>query len=435
VVQVALIRPGPIQAKFVRPYTRRRRGMEQVTYRHPKLEPILSRTQGVPIFQEQAMAIARDLGGYTGAQADELRRTMGHERKAPKLRAALERLRSRMVGEGVAAPIAAEIVADLQSFSNYGFPESHAWSFALIAYATAYLKRHFPAEFYAALLNAWPMGFYPVSTIVHDAIRHGVQVRMPCLRDGDWECTVEETEEPDRPAFRVGWRHVKGIGGTALTALRSARAMGAFTSIADVVQRASLDVRAAGALARAGAFQAWEKDRRRAGWEALRVAGDRLPLAPARPGTEFAPRPMARDERIALDYDTLGLATVGHPMERFRAELRATSAVDSQDLLDSRACPCGARVSIGGLVSVRQRPATAKGTVFLLLEDEWGVANIVVPRPMDVRFGDTIRDAAFLLVTGRVEREGTQVNVVGEQFVVLHDPTRRPLTHMSHDFH
>jgi error-prone DNA polymerase len=144
---------------------------------------------------------------------------------------------------------------------------------------------------------------------------------------------------------------------------------------------------------------------------------------------------MTRDERITLDYGALGLAATGHPMERFRAELRAKSAVDSQDLLDSHVCPSGARVSIGGLVSVRQRPATAKGTVFLLLEDEWGVANIVVPRAMDVRFGDTIRDAAFLLVTGRVEREGTQVNVVGEQFVVLHDQTGRPLTHASHDFH
>ncbi len=182
VVQVALIRPGPIQARFVHPYTRRRRGLEPVTYRHPALVPILARTQGIPIFQEQAMAIARDLGGYTGAQADELRRTMGNTRKLPRLRAALDRLRQRMEGQGIDPDVATEIVTDLQSFANYGFPESHAWSFALIAYATAFLKAHHPGEFFAALLNSWPMGFYPVSTLIHDALRRGVEVRGPCLR-------------------------------------------------------------------------------------------------------------------------------------------------------------------------------------------------------------------------------------------------------------
>jgi error-prone DNA polymerase len=436
VVQVALIRPGPIQAKFVRPYTRRRRGLEPVEYRHPALEPILQRTQGVPIFQEQAMAIARDLAGYTGGQADELRRTMGHIRKLPRLRSALERLRTRMVARGIPPETATEIVSDLVSFANYGFPESHAWSFALIAYATAYLKTHCPAEFYAALLNSWPMGFYPVSTLVHDAIRRGVEVREPCLRDGEWECTVEDTEEPDRPALRIGWRHVRGIGDVGITALRAARAAGPFTSIADVVARAPLDARMAGALARGGAFHAWEPDRRRAGWEALREAGDRLPLAPARRGRgRFAPRELDRNERIALDYESLGLTAAGHPMERFRAWLRAARVVDSQDLQDRTTCPAGTRVSVGGLVTVRQRPQSAKGTVFLVLEDEWGIANIVVSRAMDATFGETIRTATFLLVTGRVERDGTQVNVVGERCIPLRDATRRPLLHASHDFH
>jgi error-prone DNA polymerase len=192
----------------------------------------------------------------------------------------------------------------------------------------------------------------------------------------------------------------------------------------------------AGALARGGAFHAWEPDRRRAGWEALREAGDRLPLAPARPGRgRFAPRKLDRDERIALDYESLGLTAAGHPMERFRAWLRTACAVDSQDLQDRRTCPAGARVSVGGLVTVRQRPPSAKGTIFLVLEDEWGIANIVVSRTMDEQFGDTIREAVFLLVTGRVERDGTQVNVVGESFVPLRDATRRSLLHASHDFH
>ncbi|MEO8193644.1 MAG: DNA polymerase III subunit alpha, partial [Gemmatimonadales bacterium] len=191
VVQVALIRPGPIQAKFVHPYTLRRRGLEEVTYPHPLLEPILKRTQGIPIFQEQAMAIAMVLGGYSAAEADELRRTMGHIRKISRLMETLGRLRDRMVERGVDESIATGIVEDLKSFANYGFPESHAWSFALIAYATAWLKAHYPAEFFAALLNSWPMGFYPPSTLIHDARRHGVVVRPPCMRDGEWECTTE----------------------------------------------------------------------------------------------------------------------------------------------------------------------------------------------------------------------------------------------------
>jgi error-prone DNA polymerase len=438
VVQVALIRPGPIQARFVHPYTRRRRGQEPVTYRHPALIPILERTQGIPIFQEQAMAIARDLGGYTGAQADELRRTMGNIRKQPHLQAALDRLRDRMVVEGIALDVAVQIVDDLQSFANYGFPESHAWSFALIAYATAYLKTHCPAEFYAGLLNSWPMGFYPVSTLVHDALRRGVEVRGPCIRDGDWECTVEETEEHDRPALRIGWRHVRGVGQAVIEALRAAHepTQGGrpFTSIADVVTRARLESRAAGALARAGAFGGWEHDRRRAGWEALRVAGDQLPLAPARidDGTShFAPRPIGNDERIALDYDALGLTVAGHPMERFRARLRTLGAIDSQDLLE---CRGGERVLVGGLVTVRQRPESAKGTVFLLIEDEWGAANIVVSRALDEQFRETVRHATFLLVYGRIERDGAQINVIGRRFSPLYDHADEPLVHRSHDF-
>ncbi len=438
VVQVALIRPGPIQARFVRPYTRRRRGQEPVMYRHPALAPILERTQGIPIFQEQAMAIARDLGGYTGAQADELRRTMGNARKLTKLLAGLERLRSSMIERGVAPEVALEIVDDLQSFANYGFPESHAWSFALIAYATAYLKAHHPAEFFAALLNSWPMGFYPVSTLVHDALRRGVEVRGPCLCHGDWECTIEDTEIREQPSFRIGWRHVRGIGETAIAALRAARdtAVGGrpFGSIADVVLRAHLDSRTAGALARAGAFSAWEPDRRRAGWEALRAAGDQLPLAPAHPsdGTgRFSPRPLDKDEGIALDYDTIGLTVAGHPMERFRTRLRAMGAIDSQDLWE---CRGGERVVIGGLVTVRQRPESAKGTVFLLLEDEWGTANIVVSRALDEEFREVVHHASFLLIDGRVERDGDQINVIGQRFRALSDQSGRSLHPRSHDF-
>ena len=192
VVQVALIRPGPIQANFVRPYTQRRLGHEKVVYPHPALEAVLRRTQGIPIFQEQAMAIAMALGGYTATEADVLRRTMGNIRKKTRLEAALERSRSAMQLRGVDEATAKKICQDLVSFANYGFPESHAWSFALIAYVTAYLKAHYPTEFFIGLLNAQPMGFYPVSTLMHDAKRHGVEVRPPCLRERQLGLHVRE---------------------------------------------------------------------------------------------------------------------------------------------------------------------------------------------------------------------------------------------------
>ena len=247
VVQVALIRPGPIQAKFVRPYTRRRRGQEKPTYLHPALEPITRRTQGIPIFQEQAMSVAMALGGYTGGEADELRRTMGNIRKEPRLLAALGRLRERMIAHEitprVTPEIAQQICDDLRGFANYGFPESHAWSFALIAYATAWLKVHYPTEFFLGILNAWPMGFYSPATLIHEAKRHGVEVRPPCLHSGDWECTTEPAAPPTaevqaiqrrfvregppaktpHPALRVGWRFVRGVSQRALESLRGAR--------------------------------------------------------------------------------------------------------------------------------------------------------------------------------------------------------------------
>jgi error-prone DNA polymerase len=191
VVQVALIRPGPIQASFVHPYTQRRLGLEKVTYAHPDLEDVLRRTQGLPIFQEQAMAIAMKLGGYTATQADLLRRTMGNVRKKSRLEAALAGLKAAMLKRDIADEVATKICDDLVSFANYGFPESHAWSFALIAYVTAYLKAHHATEFFIGLLNAQPMGFYPISTLIHDARRHGVVVLPPCLRTGSWECTTE----------------------------------------------------------------------------------------------------------------------------------------------------------------------------------------------------------------------------------------------------
>jgi len=435
VVQVALIRPGPIQAKFVRPYTRRRRGKEAVVYPEglaPLLAPILDRTQGIPIFQEQAMALSIALANYTPAQADELRRTMGNSRKAAKLAAALEKLRAKMVERGIEQEVASRIVDDLQSFANYGFPESHAWSFALIAYATAWLKAHHPAEFYLGLLNAWPMGFYPPSTLIHDARRQGVEVRPPCLAGGDWECTTEETGDARRPALRIGWRHVRGVGGRSLDTLREACAGGeTFASIGDVVERARLQRVDVINLARAGAFARWEPDRRRAAWEGLRAVGDTLPLAPARASAEtaHAPRALTGDELIFLDYFAAGMSIHGHPMQLARARLRAAGAMTSRDLAGLRG---GERVVVAGLVTVRQRPGSAGGTIFLLLEDEHGFINVVVPRTLVEANGEVVRHAAFVVVRGRFERDGLEMNVVGQQFRELEVG---PVAHSSRDFH
>ena len=428
VVQVALIRPGPIQARFVHPYTMRRRGLEPVTYRHPALEPILARTQGLPIFQEQAMAIAMAMGEYTAGEADALRRTMGQDRKRARLVEELGRLRDRMIARGIPEPVASLITQDLKSFGSYGFPESHAWSFALIAYATAWLKCHHPAEFYLGLLNSWPMGFYPPATLVNDARRQGVEVRGPCLRDGNWECTVEETDYSTPPALRIGWRHVRGVGDKTIDRLTAARNTNPFGSIEDVVRRAALTRTEALGLARSGAFAAWEPDRRHAAWEAIGVAGDDLPLAPAR-RTRHQPRTMRRDELVWLDYFATGMSLVGHPMEHVRARLKRAGALDSHDLL---ALEGGEQVMVGGLVTVRQRPSTAGGTIFILLEDEHGFINVVVPSRLVEPNREVVKFELFLLVKGRFEREGMVMNVVGEKFRPL---KARALAYASRDFH
>lgn len=412
------------------------------------------------------MAISMALGGFTAGEADELRRAMGHRRKLPKLHAALKHLHDACVARGVAEHVADEVVQDLYSFANYGFPESHAWSFALIAYATAYLKANYPAEFFLGMLNAWPMGFYPPATLVHDARRHGVTVLAPCLRDGEWNCTIvaqangngihrrerrgneeaqrgcEQTQETGAssgslfsvnnknpssappsassamkdavpiPYLRIGWRHIRGLGNRARDALQAAHEQGPFTGIADVVRRAQLSRADAIHLARAGAFEAFESGRRRAAWEALRVAGDVLPLAPAHM-LAFEPRELDGEERIFLDYLATGICVDGHPMEHMRERLNELGVASSADLEHQ---PPGSRIVVSGLVVARQHPATAKGTVFVLLEDEFGYMNVIVPRQLYQENREVVRHAPFLAVEGRFERQDMVMNVVGRRF-------------------
>ncbi len=426
-VQVALIRPGPIMARFVHPYTERRRGREAVRYAHPKLEPILARTQGIPIFQEQAMSIAIELAGYRPAEADQLRRTMGSMRKEEKLLAALAQLRERLVAKGIEPAVAEEIESDLHSFANYGFPESHAWSFALIAYVTAWLKTHHPTEFILGLMNAQPMGFYPISTLIHDARRHGVPLKPPCLRDGSSDCTTEPADDPARPALRIGWRFIRGLGTKGLTALQMARAQQPFASIEDVIRRTRMERSNAMALARGGAFAAWEPDPRRASWIALRASGDTLPLAPAREAV-IIPRPMSRKARVLLDYFSTGLCLDGHPMEAFRRKFTRLGIESSESLQQVRH---GETVLVSGLVIARQRPQTAKGTVFLLLEDEFGHVNVIVPVSVTGDDREAVRYAIIILALGRVERDGGLTQVIATRYRAV---KAEGFGHRSRDF-
>lgn len=364
------------------------------------------------------MAIAMKLGGYTATQADLLRRTMGNIRKKGRLETALRDLKTAMTRRDVADDVATKICEDLVSFANYGFPESHAWSFALIAYVTAYLKAHHPMEFFVGLLNAQPMGFYPISTLVHDAKRHGVEVRPPCLAHGGWECTAEW------PAMRVGWKFVRGIGDKVIDVLKAAAP---FTSIADVVRRGRLNRAEVLAFAQAGAFDAWAPDRRHAAWEGLRACGDVLPLAPAKIGFH-EPVPIDRDRLVHLDYHAVGMSIHGHPMEFVREQLRNGGAIDSTQLMEM---PHGRTVTVGGLVTVRQRPATAGGTIFLLLEDEHGYMNIIVSKAMVEANEEVVKRAPFVLVQGRVENDGSAISVVGKRFRELEVTS---LTHKAHEF-
>ncbi|MEX1181854.1 MAG: hypothetical protein WEF86_01365, partial [Gemmatimonadota bacterium] len=304
------------------------------------------------------------------------------------------------------------------------------------------------------MLNAWPMGFYPPATLVHDARRHGVPVLGPCLKFGEWDCTVHgeresggagerrEQQTPARPltrspALRIGWRHIRGLGNKARESLQRAHEAGLFTSIADVVRRAELTRADAIHLARAGAFEAFEPGRRRAAWEALRVAGDVLPLAPAHV-LPFDPRELEGEERIFLDYLATGICVDGHPMEHMRGRLDALGVASSRDLAD---CASGERIVVSGLVVARQHPATAKGTVFVLLEDEFGYMNVIVPRTLYQENREVVKHAPFLAVEGRFEREDMVMNVVGQRFRELRvgrrspEAAARPVPFRSRDFH
>jgi error-prone DNA polymerase len=431
VIEIALIRPGPIQGDMVHPYLRRRQGREPVTYLDPRLEPLLERTLGVPLFQEQGMKVAVTLAGFTPAQADRLRRAMGFKRSKEAMEEVGRELEEGLKANGVAPEAREKIFRQLTGFANYGFPESHAASFALLVYASAWLKYHFAPEFHCATLNAQPMGFYAPSTLVEDARRHGVEVRPVDLLHSAWDSALErsDADEPcdaaPAPALRLGLRLVRGLGKRARDRLREARADGPFTSVEDVVRRSGLGASELRTLAEAGAFRSLWPGRREALWELLRqLRGDAGPLAPrAEPARTEPARtepvregvaptrrfpPLSRAQRVAADYRTTGLSTEGHPMEFLRDELRRRGVLSAEELSTRRA---GEEVAVAGIAICRQRPSTAKGVMFVTLEDETGFANFVVLHEVQERFRRELRDPVLLL-EGEVEREGDVINVL-----------------------
>jgi len=394
VVEVAIIRPGPIVGQMVNPYLKRRAGREPVGYAHPSLEPILARTLGVPLFQEQLLRIAMTAAGFTGGEAEELRRAMGFKRSVERMGAIERRLREGMAARGITGAVQDEIVRQITSFALYGFPESHAASFALIAYASAYLKAHHPAAFACALLNAWPMGFYHPATLVKDAQRHGVEVRPIDVTRSDWRCTIEDD------AIRLGLRYVQGLRAEAAARLVAARPLG---SVAEAGQRGALRQDELATLAHAGAFAAFGLARREALWQAAAVERDPASLlARVRPARSDTPLPpMTPCEETAADYAATHLTAGPHIMAHLRARLRADGVRAARDL-DGVAN--GARVRMAGHVIVRQRPGTAKGMCFLTLEDETGTANAVVTPPLYERWRVVINTSPLLEVEGRLER-------------------------------
>ncbi|HKC10876.1 MAG TPA: OB-fold nucleic acid binding domain-containing protein, partial [Vicinamibacteria bacterium] len=373
VVEVAIIRPGPIVGKMVHPYLDRRNGRKPVTYPHPSLEPILGRTLGVPLFQEQLLRMAMTVAGFTGGEAEELRRAMGFKRSQKKMAAIEGRLREGMQQRGIGGETADVIVRSITSFALYGFPESHAASFALIAYASAYLKAHHGAAFTCALLNNQPMGFYHPFTLVKDAQRHGVRFRPVDVTSSGWSCTLEEG------AVRLGLRYVAGLRAEGGERIVAARAGAPFTSLQDFVDRAGLRKDELRNLAEVGALNAFGLTRRSALWQVERAARPRGPLFGA-PGKDESGEPspvpeMSLRERLGSDLLGTGLTIGPHPMALYRRELAAGGVRRAADL---EGLPDGTRVRVAGAVICRQRPGTAKGFLFLTLEDETGLINVTV---------------------------------------------------------
>ena len=415
VIEVAIVRPGPIQGEMVHPYLRRRNGEEPVSYPSKQVEEVLKRTLGVPIFQEQVMRLAIVAAGFTPGQADELRRAMAAWKRKGGLEPFQRRLVDGMRGRGYEESFANQIFNQILGFGEYGFPESHAASFALLVYISAWLKAYEPAAFCAALVNSQPMGFYAPAQLVRDARSHGVEVRPPDAAVSEWDCTLERRDD-GRPALRLGLRLVRHLSEEGAKRLLAARAARPFADLADLAERAALDRRDLEALAAGDAFAASSGHRYRAVWQVSGVERP-LPLLPA--ATQQAEGiPLLRAPReghdIVADYASLGLTLRRHPLALLRDKLEKRGIIDTQTLWD---LPNGRWVATGGLVITRQRPGSASGVTFVTLEDEVGYVNLIVWKRVADEQRAALLDSRLLEVRGRIQREGDVLHVIARRLI------------------
>ncbi len=435
VIEVAIVRPGPIQGDMVHPYLRRRDGREAVEFPSRELEDVLGKTLGVPLFQEQAMRIAIVAAGFTPSEADRLRRSMAAFRRSGTIHEMGRKLVSGMIANGYEPDFAERCFRQLEGFGEYGFPESHAASFALIVYVSCWLKRYFPDVFLAAILNAQPMGFYAPAQLVRDARDHGIEVRPPDINHSDWDCTLEPLTEPPalnglpfelptgegggQYAVRLGLRQIKGMKESMAARLVAARqADGDFASVSDLARRAGLDRGTTDRLAQADAFTSLDMDRRKAGWAALAQAPRPLPLfeqAESYGAESPVDLPsLSGGEQVAQDYAALRLSLKAHPLSFFRPELSEVGTVRAEQLAGFKD---GRWVTVAGLVLVRQRPGSASGVIFATLEDESGVANIIVWPKVFERHRKTVMASKLMRVTGRLQKEGAVIHIVAQRII------------------
>jgi error-prone DNA polymerase len=433
VIEVSIVRPGPITGGMVHPYLRRRQGKEAVQYPHDLLKPVLARTLGVPLFQEQVMRLAMVVADYTPGEADQLRRDMAAWHRTGRMERHRERLITRMQAKGIAVEFAERVFEQIRGFGEYGFPESHAASFALIAYATAWLKCHYPAEFACSLLNAQPMGFYMPATIVEDAKRHHVVMRSVDAQASEWDCTLEPCDESAGGfAVLMGLRYVKGLGEREWQRIAQARHLAPFASLQDFARRTALDEGSLSALAEAGAFDSLQLDRRTALWEVRRLVRQQkesLSLAAREQKPAF--NSLSDFEEVSWDYRRTSHSTRRHPLEPMRASLIRRGLPDAHTVASM---PNGAKVRYAGLVICRQRPGTAGGVVFMTLEDETGFVNIVLWESVLQRYSVLAKTVSFLGITGKLQAEDGVVHLVAEE---LWEPRveLKPASTPSRDFH
>jgi error-prone DNA polymerase len=437
VIQVAIVRPGPIQGGMVHPYLRRRMGEEPVEYESEEIRSVLERTLGVPIFQEQVIAIAMVAAGFTAGEADQLRRAMAAWKKKGGLDKFYDRLVNGMTERSYTKEFAERIYAQIHGFSEYGFPESHSASFALLVYVSAWIKCHEPAVFLAALLNSQPMGFYTPSQLIQDAKRHGVEVRPADVMVSEWDCTLEENPTAQygvgpQPAVRLGLRLIKGMSAEGAESLVFTRAVRPFASVDDLARRAQLSTHDLQALARANALLTLSGHRRQAAWQVsgmktmprllknAPIAEESLSIAKASEGQE-----------VVADYASMGLTLNKHPLAILRQKLTAMNLSTAEEL---KRFPDRKLARTTGIVTVRQRPGTANGVLFMTLEDETGNTNVIVWPDLLEKFRREALNAKLLTVYGVMQTDGRVVHLLAKR-LVDHSELLGDLHIRSYDFH